>query len=75
MVNFFKTMTEWLLEKEEKLAQKCAVDSKDISKQIAKVEEKKRELEKECEENRKEIEHILTRLKWIESETLKCSNK
>ncbi len=73
MVEFLKKMTDWMLEKESELANKCAIDSKDIEKQISKMEEKKAQLEKECEENRKELEHILARLRWIEAETLKCS--
>ncbi|WP_292654960.1 hypothetical protein [Nitratifractor sp.] len=74
MVEFFKKMTEWMLEKEADLAQKCAVDPEALEKQIAKVQEKKEQLERECEENQKELEHILTRLKWIQAESLKCRN-
>jgi len=74
MVEFFKKMTEWMLEKEAQLAQKCAVDPEALEKQIAKVQEKKEQLEKECAENQKELEHVLARLKWMQAESLKCRN-
>ncbi len=72
MVEFFKKMTEWMLEREEELARKCALDPEALEKQIAKVQEKKEQLERECQENQKELEHILTRLKWMQAEELKC---
>ena len=72
MVEFFKKMTEWMLEREAELARKCALDPEALEKQIAKVQEKKEQLERECRENQKELEHILTRLKWMQAEELKC---
>ncbi len=72
MMDFFKKMTEWMLDREEDLAKKCAINLEDLEKQIAKVEEKKEQLKKQCEENDKELERILTKLKWIKSEELKC---
>ncbi len=72
MVEFLKKMTEWMLEREAELARKCALDPEALQKQIAKVEEKKEQLERECRENQEELEHILTRLKWMQAEELKC---
>ncbi len=72
MMDFLKKMTEWMLDREAELAKKCALDISDVEKQIAKVEEKKAALEKECRENQAELEKILTRLKWIKAEELKC---
>ena len=72
MVEFLKKATEWMLDREAELAKKCAVDLNDVEKQIAKVEEKKEALERECRENREELEKILTRLRWIRTEELKC---
>ncbi|WP_456391869.1 hypothetical protein [Nitratifractor sp.] len=72
MMDFLKRVTEWMLEREAELAKKCAIDIADVEKQIAKVEEKKAALEKECRENQAELEKILTRLKWIKAEELKC---
>ncbi len=72
MVEFFKKMTEWMLEREAELARKCALDPEALEKQIAKVQEKKEQLERECRENQEELEHILTRLKWMQAEELKC---
>ena len=75
MVEFLKKVTEWMLEREAELAKKCALDLKDLDRQIAKVEEKKEALERECRENREELERILTRLKWIRAEELKCQEE
>jgi seryl-tRNA synthetase len=72
MVEFLRKATEWLLEREAELAKKCAIDLKDVEKQIARVEEKKEALERECRENQAELDKILTRLKWIRAEELKC---
>jgi len=72
MVEFLKKMTEWMLEKEAEMAKKCAIPLSDIEKQIKTVEEKKEKLQKECEENQKELDKILTKLKWMHSEETKC---
>jgi seryl-tRNA synthetase len=72
MVEFFRKMTEWMLEKEAELAKRCALDLEDIDRQIAKVQEKKEALERQCRENGEELERILTRLKWIRAEELRC---
>jgi len=75
MVEFLKKATEWMLEREADLAKKCAIDLNDVEKQIAKVQEKKEALERECRENQEELEKILTRLKWIRAEELKCQRE
>ena len=75
MVEFLKKVTEWMLEREAELAKKCALDLKDLDRQIAKVEEKKEALERECRENQEELERILTRLRWIRAEELKCQTE
>ncbi len=69
-------ITEWLLEKEEELARECAVPKEEIEYQIAKVEQEKEKLKKECDEKMKTLDEILTRLKKIENiEALKCATK
>ncbi|WP_457607904.1 hypothetical protein [Nitratifractor sp.] len=75
MVEFFKKMAEWTLNKEEELAKKCAVSTEEIDRQIEKVESKKEQLERECQENIGELEKILTKLKWIRGEALRCNVK
>jgi predicted ribosome quality control (RQC) complex YloA/Tae2 family protein len=75
MVEFLKKATEWMLEREAELAKKCAIDLEDLEKQIAKVEEKKKALERECQENQAELEKVLTKLKWIKMEELKCQRE
>jgi seryl-tRNA synthetase len=75
MVEFLKKATEWMLDREAELAKKCAIDLEDLEKQIAKVQEKKEALERECRENQEELDKILTRLKWIKLEELKCQKE
>jgi len=75
MVEFVKKITEWMLEKEAELAKKCAIDPTVIDQQIEKIEAKKEELHRQCQENEEELEHILTRLKWLKAEALKCDVK
>ena len=75
MIEFVKKMTEWMLEKEAELAKKCAIDPKVIDQQIEKIEAKKEDLKRQCRENEEELEHILTRLKWLKAEALKCEVK
>jgi len=75
MVEFLRRATEWMLDREAELAKKCAIDLNDLDKQIAKVQEKKEALERECRENQAELEKVLTRLKWIRAEELKCQRE
>ena len=72
MVEFFKKMTDWILEKEEDLAKKCSIPLEEIDRQIETVEEKRRILEQQCKENLEELDRIVTKLKWIRSEELSC---
>jgi argininosuccinate lyase len=75
MVEFLRKMTEWMLEKEDELAKKCAIDPRIIEQQIEKIEAKKEELHHKCQENEEELEHILTRLKWLKAEAEKCDTR
>ncbi|WP_456430844.1 hypothetical protein [Nitratifractor sp.] len=72
MIDFVRKMTDWILDREEKMAQKCAVPLEEIDAQIARVTAKKKEFEERCKVDRDELERILTKLKWIRAETLKC---
>ena len=75
MVEFFKKMTDWVLEKEQDAANNCKINRADLDKQIAYVEEKRDHLKKECEDNISEMEHILNRLHAIKAKSLKCDTK
>jgi len=75
MFEFLKSITEWSLQKEEELAKKCVIPTQEIDKQIKKVEDKIKELEEEYEKNKRELEEILVKLKWIKVEALKCSKE
>jgi hypothetical protein len=72
---FLQKMMEWALEKEEAAARNCHASPEDISEQIRKVLLKKKEIEEQCKEQSKELEHILDKLHWIKAEAIKCERK
>ena len=72
MVEFLKKMTEWVLDKEEQAAQNCRIDLHDLQKQINLILEKRKKLQQECEENLKELDHILERLEKIKEKEESC---
>ena len=74
-MSFIEKITEWALDKEEQLAKNCAISVCDIDEQIAKVKEKKQELQKKYEEEIKELEHLIEKLHFIRAEALKCEDK
>ncbi len=73
MVEFLKKMTEWVLDKEEQAAQNCRIDLHDLQKQINLILEKRKKLQQECEENLKELDHILERLEKIKEKEEACN--
>ena len=75
MVEFLKKMTEWMLNKEEEMAKNCAISIDEIDKQIEKVEEKRKKLEAECQDNLAELDKIVTKLKWIKGEEIACQRE
>jgi len=75
-MEFLKKITHWLLEKEEELAKECAVPLEEVRYQIAKVELEKQKLQEKYEQDMKELDEILERLKKIEAtEMLRCQAK
>ncbi|RUM71789.1 MAG: hypothetical protein DSZ10_06085 [Sulfurovum sp.] len=72
---FLKKMMEWALEKEEAAAKNCHASAEEISEQIRKVLLKKKEIEGQCKEQTKEMEHILDKLHWIKAEAIKCERE
>jgi len=72
VVEFLKNAMDWILEKEQDVADNCKINQKDLDKQIAYVEQKRDNLKKAYEENISEMEHILNRLHAIKAKSLKC---
>jgi uncharacterized membrane protein YgaE (UPF0421/DUF939 family) len=75
MFDFLKKMSEWVLEKEEEVAQKCLLKPEDVEVQIKKTKEKKEELEKRCKENLDELQNLLKRLEKIKEYAQSCELK
>jgi len=78
MNHFFKSMIDWMIEKEEAMAKKCAIPMQEIESQITKVQNQKKMLEKNYNESMQELDSILDRLEKIKNtEILRCqsSNK
>jgi len=72
---FLKKMMEWVLEKEEEAAKQCHASPDEISEQIRKMLLKKKEIQEQCQEQTKELEHILDKLHWIKAEAIRCERK
>ncbi len=72
MIEFLKRATEWVLDKEEEAANNCRIDLDDLQKQIDLVKSKKEAMQRECEENLSELEHILRRLEVIKAKEESC---
>ncbi len=72
---FLKKMMEWVLEKEEAAAKQCHASPDEISEQIRKMLLKKKEIQEQCQEQTKELEHILDKLHWIKAEAIRCERK
>ena len=69
-------MTEWSLQKEEEAAKNCAIPIETIEKQLNILNEKRDELVKKCEEQKKQFDEIIERLEKIKNiEVLKCGTK
>jgi hypothetical protein len=72
MMEFLKRATEWILDKEEEMANNCRIDINDIQKQITMITIKRDTLEKECKENLSELDHILKKLETIKYNESAC---
>ena len=76
MQNFLKTMTEWMLNKEEEMAKTCAVPLTEIDHQIEKIEKQKEALQQRYDEGMATLNEFETRLQKIKNtEILRCQNK
>jgi len=75
MVEFLKTAMDWVLKKEQEAAEKCAVNVKDVQKQIDALEVKRAQLRKKFEEEDTEFGHVLSRLSLIKANASQCKTK
>lgn len=71
MFAFIEKMTKWALQKEEEAARGCHISAEDIDKQIRIVEEKKEELQ----EHLRKLDEVLTKLRFIKAEAMRCNAK
>jgi hypothetical protein len=74
-VSFLQSIMDWILEKEEQLAENCNLAAEDIDKQIKAVEEKREALRKKFQEEDAEFGHVLDKLYFIKAEAEKCNSK
>ncbi len=75
MKEFFKKITDWVLQKERDAANECKIEPDDVDRQIAYVEQKRDKLKAEYEDSIYQIEDILNRLHAIKAKSLKCKTK
>lgn len=71
-MEFMKKVMDWVLDKEDVLANQCYIKPEDVTKEILSLEKKKNQLQKSHEENMKEIDHVLQRLAVIKAHALSC---
>ena len=75
MQAFMKKITDWVLEKEEKMAKSCAIPMKELEYQIDKVEAQKQKVQKEYDDAMSVLNEVSQKLEKIKNiETLRCSN-
>ncbi len=72
---FIKKLQEFILEKEEEMAKKCAISPKEVEDQILKVLLKIKETKESCQEEIKEFDYLLTKLNWIKAEAIRCQEE
>ena len=75
MFNFLKKMTDWIIDKEEKLAKNCKIKPEDVQKELDKVKEQKEAYQKEYEEVMGKFNRVEERLQKILNEAKKCELK
>jgi len=73
MMDFIKKAMDWVLEKEDEVARKCAIKPDDVQKQIEALEEKREQLKKKYNEEDSQMQHILSRLSIIKADASKCN--
>ena len=69
-----KSIIDWMLEKEEGMAKKCAIPMKELDAQIAKVQEEKVKIQEKYDDAINELDDVLKRLeKMKNTEILRCN--
>jgi len=66
---------QWALQKEEEIAKECHLSTKDIESQIAKIKEKRDELEQKCKYEFSKIDELLEKLNKIREYSKQCEVK
>jgi hypothetical protein len=76
MQGFLKKITDWMIEKEEEMAKKCAIPMEEIEYQLAKVQTQKEKIQQEYEEAMKNLNEVQAKLEKIKNiEVLRCQEK
>jgi len=75
MTALIKKVMDWALQKEEEIAKDCHLSTKDVDEQIAKITQKREELEQKYQEELAKINELLERLHKIREYSLKCEKK
>lgn len=75
MMDFLKKVMDWILEKEQDIANDCKIDPKDLDKQITYVEKRRDAIKAKYKDDLHEMEHILSKLHSIKANSLKCNTK
>jgi hypothetical protein len=69
-----KSIIDWMLEKEEGMAKKCAIPMEELDAQIAKVQEEKVKIQEKYDDAMSELDDVLKRLeKMKNTEILRCN--
>lgn len=75
MQHFLKTITDWMLDKEEEMARSCAVPTKEIDYQLEKVAQQKAKVQQQYDDAMANLEAVEERLHKIKNvEILRCSS-
>ncbi len=75
MSSILKEFIEYIIEKEEELANKKELDCKEIERQLTILLAKKDDIKKSCKERVWELNNLIERLHWIKAYALECKEK
>lgn len=76
MQNFIKSMTDWILDKEEAMAKSCAVPMEEIDAQLHQVLKQKAKLQEKYNESMSNLNEVEAKLEKIKNiEHLRCQKK
>lgn len=76
MQNFIKSMTDWILDKEEAMAKSCAVPMEEIDAQLHQILKQKAKLQEKYNESMSNLNEVEAKLEKIKNiEQLRCQKK